>query len=180
MSPALQLRESLAVLRRQWQQRVLLESSVWIALAIILAIVAGLGIYRSMGSTDTSIVVVRTFGYLLILATIVRFLIVPLRQRASDERFALYVEERAPQLRQALLSAMHELQIPEEKQLSPSLTALENAPRLIPDAAVAMLACARIGAVHSVVFGGFSAEAVSDRMNDAEAKVIVTADGACR
>ena len=51
---------------------------------------------------------------------------------------------------------------------------------MIPEAAVAMLACARIGAVHSVVFGGFSAEAVSDRMNDAEAKVIVTADGACR
>ena len=48
---------------------------------------------------------------------------------------------------------------------------------MIPEAAVAMLACARIGAVHSVVFGGFSAEAVSDRMNDAEAKVIVTADG---
>ncbi len=51
---------------------------------------------------------------------------------------------------------------------------------MIPEAAVAMLACARIGAVHSVVFGGFSAEAVSDRMNDAEASVIVTADGACR
>jgi len=51
---------------------------------------------------------------------------------------------------------------------------------MIPEAAVAMLACARIGAVHSVVFGGFSAEAVSDRMNDAQAKVIVTADGACR
>ncbi|MEO8499913.1 MAG: acetate--CoA ligase [Vicinamibacteria bacterium] len=51
---------------------------------------------------------------------------------------------------------------------------------MIPEAAVAMLACARIGAVHSVVFGGFSAEAVSDRMNDAEAKLVVTADGACR
>jgi acetyl-CoA synthetase len=51
---------------------------------------------------------------------------------------------------------------------------------MIPEAAVAMLACARIGAVHSVVFGGFSAEAVSDRMNDAEAKIIITSDGACR
>jgi acetyl-CoA synthetase len=51
---------------------------------------------------------------------------------------------------------------------------------MIPEAAVAMLACARIGAVHSVIFGGFSAEAVSDRMNDAEAKLIITADGACR
>jgi len=51
---------------------------------------------------------------------------------------------------------------------------------MVPEAAVAMLACARIGATHSVVFGGFSAEALRDRMNDAEAKLIVTADGAYR
>jgi acetyl-CoA synthetase len=51
---------------------------------------------------------------------------------------------------------------------------------MIPEAAVSMLACARIGATHSVVFGGFSAEAVRDRMNDAEAKLIITADGSYR
>jgi acetyl-CoA synthetase len=51
---------------------------------------------------------------------------------------------------------------------------------MVPEAAVAMLACARIGAVHSVVFGGFSAEALRDRMNDAGAKVLVTADGGWR
>jgi acetyl-CoA synthetase len=51
---------------------------------------------------------------------------------------------------------------------------------MIPEAAVAMLACARIGAVHSVVFGGFSAEALRDRMIDAQAKVVVTADGGYR
>ena len=51
---------------------------------------------------------------------------------------------------------------------------------MLPEAAVAMLACARIGAVHSVVFGGFSAQALSDRMNDAQAKVLVTADGGWR
>jgi acetyl-CoA synthetase len=51
---------------------------------------------------------------------------------------------------------------------------------LVPEAAVAMLACARIGAVHGVVFGGFSAEALRDRMNDAQAKAIVTADGGFR
>ncbi len=51
---------------------------------------------------------------------------------------------------------------------------------MIPESAVAMLACARIGAIHSVVFGGFSAEAVRERMNDAQAKLIVTADGAWR
>ncbi|MDE2489672.1 MAG: acetate--CoA ligase [Elusimicrobia bacterium] len=51
---------------------------------------------------------------------------------------------------------------------------------MVPEAAVAMLACARIGAVHSVVFGGFSAEALRDRLNDAGAKVVVTADGGWR
>jgi acetyl-CoA synthetase len=51
---------------------------------------------------------------------------------------------------------------------------------MIPEAAVAMLACARLGATHSVVFGGFSAEALRDRMNDAQAKAIVTADGGYR
>lgn len=51
---------------------------------------------------------------------------------------------------------------------------------LIPEAAVAMLACARIGAVHSVVFGGFSADSIRDRLNDSGAKVIVTADGGYR
>jgi acetyl-CoA synthetase len=51
---------------------------------------------------------------------------------------------------------------------------------MIPEAAIAMLACTRIGAPHSVVFGGFSAEAVRDRMNDAEARMIVTADGGYR
>ena len=51
---------------------------------------------------------------------------------------------------------------------------------MILEAAYAMLACAKIGAIHSVVFGGFSAEALKDRAVDAEAKVIITADGAYR
>jgi acetyl-CoA synthetase len=51
---------------------------------------------------------------------------------------------------------------------------------LVPELAVAMLACARIGAVHSVVFGGFSAESLRDRINDAEARLLVTADGGYR
>jgi len=51
---------------------------------------------------------------------------------------------------------------------------------MIPEAAVAMLACARIGAVHSVVFGGFSAEALRSRIDDAQAKVVITADGGYR
>jgi acetyl-CoA synthetase len=51
---------------------------------------------------------------------------------------------------------------------------------MIPELAIAMLACARIGAVHSVVFGGFSAEALRDRINDAQASLLVTADGGYR
>jgi acetyl-CoA synthetase len=51
---------------------------------------------------------------------------------------------------------------------------------MVPELPIAMLACARIGAPHSVVFGGFSAESLRDRINDAEAKVLITADGAWR
>jgi acetyl-CoA synthetase len=51
---------------------------------------------------------------------------------------------------------------------------------MVPELPIAMLACARIGAPHSVVFGGFAADALRDRVNDAEAKVLVTADGGYR
>ena len=51
---------------------------------------------------------------------------------------------------------------------------------LVPELAIAMLGCARIGAVHSVVFGGFSSESLCDRINDANAKVLITADGGYR
>ena len=51
---------------------------------------------------------------------------------------------------------------------------------MIPEAAIAMLACARIGATHNVIFGGFSAEALRDRLIDAQAKLVVTADGGWR
>jgi acetyl-CoA synthetase len=51
---------------------------------------------------------------------------------------------------------------------------------MVPEAAIAMLACARIGAVHSVVFGGFSAQSVADRISDSQAKLVITADGGFR
>jgi len=51
---------------------------------------------------------------------------------------------------------------------------------MIPEAAIAMLACARLGAAHTVVFGGFSAEALADRINDAKACAVITADGGWR
>jgi acetyl-CoA synthetase len=51
---------------------------------------------------------------------------------------------------------------------------------MVPELAIAVLACARIGAVHSVVFGGFSAKSIADRINDASCKLVITADGAFR
>lgn len=51
---------------------------------------------------------------------------------------------------------------------------------MIPELAIAVLACARIGAIHSVIFGGFSAQSIADRLQDAEARFIVTCDGAFR
>ena len=51
---------------------------------------------------------------------------------------------------------------------------------MVPEAAIAMLACARMGAVHSVVFGGFSAQSVADRIHDSQAKLVITADGGFR
>jgi len=51
---------------------------------------------------------------------------------------------------------------------------------MVPELPIAMLACARIGAIHSVIFGGFSSEALKDRINDAEARLVITADGGYR
>jgi acetyl-CoA synthetase len=51
---------------------------------------------------------------------------------------------------------------------------------MVPEAAIAMLACARIGAIHSIVFAGFSAQSLSDRINDATCSIVITADGAFR
>ena len=51
---------------------------------------------------------------------------------------------------------------------------------MIPEAAIAMLACARIGAIHTVVFGGFSSDSLRERINDSQSKVVITADGGWR
>ena len=51
---------------------------------------------------------------------------------------------------------------------------------MVPELVIAMLACARIGAPHSVIFGGFSAESIRDRVNDSQSKLIITADGGYR
>ncbi|MBK7763062.1 MAG: acetate--CoA ligase [Bacteroidetes bacterium] len=51
---------------------------------------------------------------------------------------------------------------------------------MVPELAIAMLSCARVGAIHSVVFGGFSAQSIADRIHDASCKLVITADGAFR
>jgi len=51
---------------------------------------------------------------------------------------------------------------------------------MVPEAAIAMLACARLGVIHTVIFGGFSSEAIKDRVNDCKARVVITADGGWR
>ena len=96
MTPAHQLHETLAALRRQWRRRVMLESAVWTAVATLFAVIGGLLITTLFGTTTSSVMVMRGLGYALIVVTIIRFLVVPLFRRASDERFALYVEEHAP------------------------------------------------------------------------------------
>ena len=127
MSPDRQLLTTLAALRRQWRQRVLLESLVWIVVAIMLAVLAAMAVVRMFGGPDVDgahvLVGARLTGYALIIAAIVRGLIVPLLRRASDERFAMYVEEQAPALRQALLTAVQEAHVPEANRVSPSLSA---------------------------------------------------------
>ncbi len=123
MTPANQLLGSLAVLRRQWRQRVLFESIVWIAAATLVAVMVGEAAIALLGASPGTVLAMRLLGYTLITAAIVRFLVGPMFRRASNQRFALYVEERAPQLRQALLSAIHELEVPEGEGASSSLAA---------------------------------------------------------
>ena len=123
MSPDRQLLTTLGVLRRQWRQRILLESLVWIVFAVLLAIVAAMVVLRAFNGGGNGPLVARVMGYALIIASIIRFLFVPLLRRASDARFALYVEERAPQLKQALISAVQEAHTPEPERASSALAA---------------------------------------------------------
>ncbi|CAB4774689.1 unannotated protein [freshwater metagenome] len=100
------------------------------------------------------------------------------------ERVAIFFEGEAGDTRTITYAQLHA----EVCQAANALTALGVGEHdrvaiylpMIPEAVVAMLACARIGAVHSVVFGGFSHDSLSSRINDAGAKVVITADGGFR
>jgi acetyl-CoA synthetase len=89
----------------------------------------------------------------------------------GDERTLTYAELHAEVVRMG--SALRSLGVTKGDRVAIYLP-------MIPEAAIAMLACARIGAIHSVVFGGFSPESLRDRINDAECKALITADGSYR
>ena len=105
-------------------------------------------------------------------------------EAGRGERVAFYFEGEPGDTRTITYAQLHS----EVKKASNALLALGVGKGdrvaiylpMIPEAAVAMLACARIGALHSVVFGGFSAEALLARIQDADAKLVITADGGFR
>lgn len=123
MSPDRQLLTTLASLRRQWRLRVLAESAVWLVVASVAAVLCAWIIGQVFAGSSAGPLVARGVGYVLIAAAFVRGLVMPLARRSTDERFALYVEEREPSLRQALLAAVQEAHVPESARPSPSLSA---------------------------------------------------------
>ncbi|HEV8150614.1 MAG TPA: DUF4175 family protein [Gemmatimonadales bacterium] len=117
------LHDAVRRLRRGWRSRVLLEGTVKLAGAVLLALLLGAGLTALFGASSNAVVVVRVAGYALIATALLRYLVLPALQRPDDARLALYAEERAPELKQALLSAVHELRTPEEARPSPALAA---------------------------------------------------------
>ena len=118
-----ELRLAVRRLRARWKRRILAEGLAKVVVAALLALLAGAIVTQLFGAGATSVVVVRVIGYVLIAAAAVRYLAGPFFGRLDDARFALYVEEQAPELRQVLLSAVHELGTPEEARRSPGLSA---------------------------------------------------------
>ena len=123
MSPDRQLLTTLGALRRQWRQRILLESLVWIGASVLLAVLATMLVLTLFSGDGRAPIIARVVGYTLIAAAFIRGLVLPLMRRASDERFALYVEERAPQLKQTLITAVQEARVPASERQSGALSA---------------------------------------------------------
>jgi hypothetical protein len=117
------LREAVRRLRRGLRNRVLLEGAVRVLAAGLLALLLGAVLTASFGAGSNAVATVRVIGYLLIAAALLRYLVLPALRRPDDAQLALYAEERAPELQQALVSAVHELGIPEEARPSPALAA---------------------------------------------------------
>jgi len=117
-----ELREAVRGLRTRWRRRILTEGAARVAIAAIIALLAGAIVTRMVGAGAASVVTVRVIGYFLIATATIRYLVGPFLGRLDDTRFALYVEERAPELRQVLVSAVHELATPETARPSPALS----------------------------------------------------------
>jgi len=117
------LREAVAAVRRHWRWRVLLEGAAVVGVTLLGALLLGAVLSALLGPGSSTATVVRVVGYLLIGAAAARFLVRPLWRRVGDEQIALYVEEQAPELRQTLLSAVHEMGRPRGEGSSPALTA---------------------------------------------------------
>ena len=120
----LALRQAVARLRRRRRNRVLLEGLVKVVGAVFLAVLIAAVVTATLGSGSNAVVTARVIGYLLIAAALISQLFVPLFRRPSDRQLALYIEEREPELKQALVSAIHEIDLPEEERKSLGLSAL--------------------------------------------------------
>ncbi|HEU5217355.1 MAG TPA: DUF4175 family protein, partial [Gemmatimonadales bacterium] len=118
-----ELAQAVHRLRRGWRMRVFAEGAARVAIAALLAVLAAAALSVIVGAGSATVVTMRVLGYLLIAAAAVKYLLVPALQRPDDARLALYVEERAPELRQTLLSAVHELRLSPEERPSPALSA---------------------------------------------------------
>jgi uncharacterized protein DUF4175 len=117
------LHEAVRRLRRGLRNRVLLEGAVKVAAALVLALCVGAVLTALFGAGSNAVVTVRVLGYLLIATALVRYLLLPALDRPDDARLALYAEERAPELKQTLVSAVHEVRVPETERPSPALAA---------------------------------------------------------
>ncbi|HTL04478.1 MAG TPA: hypothetical protein VL241_01910, partial [Gemmatimonadales bacterium] len=123
------LHETVRRLRRGLRNRLFLEGAARVLAAALLALVVGAVLTALFGAGSNAVLTIRVLGYFLIAAALVRYLLVPLFTRLDAARLALYAEEQAPELKQALVSAVHELEVPEAARPSPALSA-----RVVADA----------------------------------------------
>jgi hypothetical protein len=117
-----ELTEAVRRLRSRWRRRVAVEGVAKVAAAALLALIAAAILAAVFGAGSATVVTMRVLGYLLIAAAVARYLVLPVIGQPDDSRLALYVEERAPELKQALVSAVHELKVPTDERPSPALS----------------------------------------------------------
>ena len=163
MTAAAQLHDLLAALRRQRRRRLLLEAAAIVVVAVVAAVLVGLLVTTTLGRTGSGVLAARLIGYGIVLAATVRWLVIPLVRRASDAEFAMYIEQHAPQLKQALISAVQELEQPVDQQASPALTArvVQQAARAIaPLASERAIERPRVARAQKWLAGGLVAAAL--------------------